>query len=72
MTAVKGLNQMDSDVIPSAASVEARTERIIKKVPGKIPPTPKEKEIFTGNLKSKSTVDLKELLDRQKRILSNK
>ena len=63
---------MDSDIVPTATSLDPRHERIIKKVPGKIPPPPKEKEILCENLSSKSTIDLKELLERQNRILSNK
>ncbi|XP_034253891.1 DNA-directed RNA polymerase II subunit GRINL1A [Thrips palmi] len=63
---------MDPQPVPSAASLVAKPESIIKKVPGKLVPLPKEKDVYMGDLSKKSVAELKELLERQVRILSNK
>lgn len=63
---------MDPDLVPSAASLNAKPETVIKKVPGTLLPLPKEKDVYMGDLFKKSIADLKELLERQNRILSNK
>ncbi|KAJ1531931.1 hypothetical protein ONE63_000572 [Megalurothrips usitatus] len=63
---------MDAENVPSAVSLDHKPERIIKKVPGSIIPIPKEKDVILEDLSKRSTADLKELLERQSRILSNK
>lgn len=63
---------MDPEQVPSAATFNAKPESVIKKVPGKLVPIPKDKDVYMGDLSKKSIVDLKELLERQNRILSNK
>ncbi|KAE8749863.1 hypothetical protein FOCC_FOCC003332 [Frankliniella occidentalis] len=63
---------MDHDCVPSAVSVAPKAERIIKKIPGKLPPPPKEIDVLMGDLRKKSIVDLHELLERQTKILLNK
>ncbi|GLG93200.1 Uncharacterized protein GBIM_00665 [Gryllus bimaculatus] len=47
-------------------------EKIIKKVPGNVYPSPKEKQGYIENLNSKTKVELLELLERQDKLLSNK
>ncbi|KAK3912442.1 DNA-directed RNA polymerase II subunit GRINL1A, partial [Frankliniella fusca] len=63
---------MSEDCVPSAATMPQKTERVIKKIPGKLPPPPKENIILMGDLSKKGTADLLELLERQIKILSNK
>lgn len=48
-------------------------KRIIKKIPGDIPPpAKKENQGHIDNLANKSKIELEELLDRQNKILANK
>lgn len=52
---------------------ESKFERVVKKIPGKIPVENKtEKQGYIGDLSSKTKLELLDLLSRQDRLLSNK
>lgn len=63
---------MKSGFVPSAAAVDPKAGSIIKKVPGKILPIPAEKTAKIESISLKATDELRELLERQNKILNNK